>query len=248
MQRIRIIPVLLLMNDGLYKTIRFRRPVYIGDPINTVRIFNDKGADELVLLGIDISRQNKEISFSRLRQIASEAFMPMSYGGGIRSFDDAQKVLNCGFEKVIINSHATDVALIEKIAHTYGSQSVVISMDIRKSIWGHKKVFTHSGKQDTGLTPEVFAKQVESAGAGEIMLNAIYKDGTWTGYDGPLIRSVSDCVNIPVIALGGASGMKDFREVVTVYGASAVAAGSCFVFQKKGMGVLIHFPQESLIV
>lgn len=245
MKSVRMIPVLLLMGDGLYKTVCFNMPVYVGDPVNTVRIFNEKGADELVLL--DITRNKEQINFELISRIAGEAFMPMSYGGGIRSFEHAQKVLNSGFEKVIVNSCSGDRGLLRRIAGTYGNQSLVVSIDIGKTWRGNRRVFIHNGKEKIPFAPRDYAKVMEESGAGEIILNAIHKDGTWSGYDLDLIREVSEAVNIPVIALGGASGFNDFKAAVAS-GASAVAAGSYFVFQKKGMGVLIKFPESPLTV
>lgn len=248
-KRIRIIPALLLMNEGLYKTIKFKDPKYVGDPINTVKIFNEKEADELALLDITASRDKKPINYKKIAEIAGEAFMPMAYGGGIRSFDDARRVFDAGYEKVIINSMiAEDTDLPGAIAKVYGSQAVVVSMDVKPDWLGRHKVFTYGGTRSTGFSPAEYAKRAEQAGAGEILLQAIHKDGTWSGYDIPLIKMVSEAVTIPVVACGGASGMNDLRQAITEGGASAVAAGSMFVYQKKGMGVLISFPSAGLKV
>jgi imidazole glycerol-phosphate synthase subunit HisF len=247
MKRIRIIPALLLMNDGLYKTIRFKSPKYVGDPINTVRIFNEKGADEIVLLDIAASKEKKGINYKKIAEIAGEAFMPMGYGGGVKTFDDARRVFDAGFEKVIINSEAVNnPSLIGEIAKVYGSQSAVVSIDAKPNWAGKYKVYTIGGSQNTGRSPAEFARDMENAGAGEIVINAIDKDGTWEGYDIPLIKMVSEAVRVPVIACGGAAGMNDFKKAIEEGGASAVAAGSMFVYQKKGMGVLISFPSQSL--
>jgi cyclase len=247
MKRIRIIPALLLMNDGLYKTVRFRSPKYVGDPINTVRIFNEKGADEIVLLDIAASKEKAGINYKKIGEIAGEAFMPMGYGGGIKTFDDAKRVFDAGFEKAIVNSAAADnPALIGEIARVYGSQSAVVSMDARTSWTGGYRVYTMGGTKNTGRTPVEYARDMEKAGAGEIIVNSIDRDGGWQGYDLKLIRMVSDAVTVPVIACGGAAGMDDFRKAILEGGASAVAAGSMFVYQKKGMGVLISFPSQSL--
>lgn len=242
-KRIRIIPVLLLMNEGLYKTVGFKNPAYVGDPINTVKIFNEKEADELVLVDISASRDKKPINYKKIAEIAGEAFMPMAYGGGITNFDDACHVFDAGFEKVIINSAAIkNPDLLGTIARVYGSQAVVVSIDVKPNWLGKNKVFALSGTQNANLSPDVYARQVEAAGAGEIFLQAIHKDGSWSGYDIPLIKSVSEAVNIPVVACGGAGNISDFKKAVVDGGASAVAAGSMFVYQKKGMGVLITFP------
>jgi len=246
-KRIRIIPALLLMNDGLYKTIRFKNPTYVGDPINTVKIFNEKEADELVLLDITASRENKSINYKKIAEIAGEAFMPMAYGGGIKSFDDARRVFDAGFEKVIINSATVKKTdLLGAIAKVYGSQAVVVSMDVKPNWMGKYKVYTYGGTNNTNLLPDAYARMVADAGAGEILLQAIHQDGTWGGYDIPLIKMVSAAVSIPVVASGGAAQMDDFKKAIIEGGASAVAAGSMFVYQKKGMGVLISFPSTAL--
>lgn len=246
-KRIRIIPALLLMNEGLYKTVKFKDPKYVGDPINTVKIFNEKEADELALVDITASRDQKPINYKKIAEIAGEAFMPMAYGGGIRSFDDACRVFDAGFEKVIINSAiAKDTELPNAIAKVYGSQAVVVSIDVKPDWLGRYKVYTHGGANNTGYTPVDYARRAEQLGAGEIFLQSIHKDGTWEGYDIPLIKMVSDAVSIPVVACGGASNIDDFRKAITEGGASAVAAGSMFVYQKKGMGVLISFPSAGL--
>lgn len=249
MKRIRIIPALLLMHDGLYKTVRFKSPKYVGDPINTVRIFNEKGADEIVLLDIGASREKSAINYKKIGEIAGEAFMPMGYGGGVRTFDDAKRVFDAGFEKVIVNTAAAEnPSLIGKIAKVYGSQSAVVSIDAKSGWAGGYKVYTAGGTKSTGRSPADYARDMESAGAGEVLVNSIDRDGTWDGYDLKLIRTVSEAVSVPVVACGGASGMEDFRKAVTEGGASAVAAGSMFVYQKKGMGVLISFPSQPLKV
>jgi imidazole glycerol-phosphate synthase subunit HisF len=257
MKRIRIIPALLLMDDGLYKTVKFKAPKYVGDPINTVRIFNEKGADEIVLLDIGVARGKGGmgkggigkggINYKKIAEIAGEAFMPMGYGGGIRTFDEAKRVFDAGFEKVIINSAAAEnPSLIGEIAGVYGSQSAVVSIDVRTGWTGGYKVYVAAGSKNTGRSPVDYARDMEKAGAGEVILNSIDRDGTWEGYDIKLIGMVSEAVSIPVIACGGASGMDDFKKAVSEGGASAVAAGSMFVYQKKGMGVLISFPSQSL--
>ena len=241
MGRVRIIPVLLLDKGGLYKTVRFDKPNYVGDPINTVKIFNDKEADELVVLDFRATLEQRRPDFEKITEIAGEAFMPMAYGGGIRNLDDAKRVFDCGYEKVVLNSVLyDDLSLAESIASVYGAQSVVASIDVKKNWLGRTRCFARSGTRDTGKSPEEWARELENHGAGEIMLHSIRQDGTWEGYDLPLISSVSHAVGIPVIACGGAASTGDFRQAVEA-GASAAAAGSMFVYQKKGMGVLISF-------
>jgi imidazole glycerol-phosphate synthase subunit HisF len=246
MSRIRIIPVLLLSKGGLYKTVRFQKPQYIGDPINAVKIFNEKEADELILLDYTASKEKRTIDYTKIAEIAGEAFMPMAYGGAIQNFEDAKKVFDGGYEKVVLNSILfSNPGLIGEIASVYGAQAVVGSMDVKKNLFGKYKVFSHSGTSNTGEDPVEWAKKLDQYGVGEIMINAIEKDGTWEGYDEALISKVAHAVSVPVIACGGAASMEDFKKAVAA-GASAVAAGSMFVFQKKGMGVLISFPSQGL--
>jgi imidazole glycerol-phosphate synthase subunit HisF len=247
MKRIRIIPALLLMNKGLYKTTRFKNPKYLGDPINTVKIFNEKGTDEIVLLDIMATKEKTGIDYKKIAEIAGEAFMPMAYGGGIRSIEDARKVFDAGYEKTILNSAAFELpSLVGEIANVYGSQSAVVSIDAGLNWMGKYRVYTRGGTYNTGKSPTEFAKEMEEAGAGEIIVNSIDRDGTWEGYDLTLIKMVSAAVSIPVIACGGAARMEDLKNAITQGGASAVAAGSMFVYQKKGMGVLISFPSQPI--
>ena len=237
-----MIPVLLLKNGGLYKTINFKNPKYIGDPTNAVKIFNEKETDELILLDYNASSDGRKIDFKRIEEISSEAFMPMAYGGAISSLDDAKRVFDCGFEKVVLNSALlNNLSLVEQIGGTYGAQSVVGSIDYKKNLFGKSKVYSFSGSKNISKNPQEWAKELEDAGVGEIMLNSIDRDGTWSGYDLTMIEAVSQKINIPLIACGGAGSINDMNDAVK-HGASAVAAGSMFVFQKKGMGVLISFP------
>lgn len=242
MRRIRTIPVLLLKNGGLYKTINFKNPKYIGDPINAVKIFNEKETDELVLLDYNASADNKVIDYKRIEEIAGEAFMPMAYGGGIKTLDDAKRVFDCGFEKVVLNSVLfSNAGLVGEIGNIYGAQAVVGCIDYKKNMFGKSKVYSSSGSQKTGFEPLEWALKLQEYGVGEIMLNSIDRDGTWTGYDLELIKAISDKIAMPLVACGGAGSVQHMKDAVSA-GASAVAAGSMFVFQKKGMGVLISFP------
>lgn len=242
MRRIRTIPVLLLKNGGLYKTINFKNPKYVGDPINAVKIFNEKEADELVLLDYNASADGRGVDFKRIEEISGEAFMPMAYGGGIKTLDDAKKVFDSGFEKVVLNSVLfSSPDLIEHIGSIYGAQSVVGSIDYKKNLFGKSKVYGMSGTKNMGHDPLAWASKLQEYGVGEIMINSIDRDGTWTGYDVDLIKRISTEISVPLIACGGAGSVQDLKDAVLA-GASAVAAGSMFVFQKKGMGVLISFP------
>jgi imidazole glycerol-phosphate synthase subunit HisF len=244
MKRIRVIPGLLLHQRGLVKSVRFKDYKYVGDPINAVRIFNDKEVDELAIIDIDATREKRAPDIARIASIVSEAFMPIAYGGGITKAEEAEKILLNGAEKVIINKAAVEnPGLIREIARQFGSQSVVVSIDYKKSLFGAVTVFTENGRTNTKLNPVVFAKQMEEAGAGEILLNSIDRDGTFEGYDLGMIGKISEAVNIPVIAMGGAASLDDFRQAVE-QGASAVSAGSMFVFQRPHRAVLISYPSQ----
>jgi cyclase len=247
MSQVRIIPVLLLKDGGLYKTVRFGKDNYVGDPINTVKIFNEKEADELVLLDYHATLEKRGPDFSKIGEIAGEAFMPMAYGGGISSLDQAKKVFDSGFEKVVLNSTLfNNLSILREVGNIYGAQSVVASIDVKSNFFGKQKVYSVSGTRKTDLDPVQWARTLEDAGAGEIFLNAIDRDGTWEGYDIALIKAVSEAVKVPVIACGGAGSMADFEKAVREGGASAVAAGSLFVYQRKGMGVLVNFPAQKI--
>lgn len=240
-----MIPVLLLARDGLVKTIRFSQPRYLGDPINAVKIFNEKIVDELILLDIEATAKGR-VQFDHIEDIVSEAFMPIAYGGGLNSIDQCAELFKRGIEKIVLNTSACEKpALITEAAHRFGSQSVVVSLDCRRNLWRRSKAYIKSGKKETAFTPVELAKRAEECGAGEIFVTSIEREGTFGGYDIELLRSVSDAVNVPVIANGGASGLGDFENAVAQGGCSAVAAGSLFVFAAKGEGVLINYPSES---
>jgi cyclase len=243
MLRTRVIPCLLLRNGGLVKTVRFKHPRYVGDPINAVKIFNDKEVDELVLLDILATRSGNGPPFDDLARIAREAFMPMGYGGGIRNPDDAKRLFGLGFEKVVLNSLALERPdVVSEIAAASGSQSVVASIDVKRSLFGRPRVHSHAGLRVPERDLCAYAVLLEKAGAGEILLNAVDRDGTFAGYDLPLIRSVAEAVGIPVIAAGGAGKVEDFGAAVRTGGAAAVAAGSLFVFHGRHRAVLITYP------
>lgn len=246
MLRTRIIPALLLRNESLVKTVKFGKFTYVGDPANTVRIFNELEVDELLFLDISASREKRGPSFNVLRDIADECFMPLGYGGGIKTFDDAKAIFDIGFEKVAVNcSSFVKPQLISDLSNHFGSQAVIASIDVKTTIFGIKKVYTLSGKKNTLKDPIDWAKEVEDMGAGEILLTSIDHEGTWKGFDYDLVRCVADAVSIPVVAHGGAGNAQHIKKVVTESNASAVALGSMIVFQKKGMGVLVNFPERS---
>jgi cyclase len=245
LRRIRVIPVLLIQDGGLVKSIQFQKHQYVGDPINAVKIFNEKEVDEIVILDISASAENRPPDIAEIAEIASEAFMPLAYGGGITKLEEIQKILFEGAEKVVLNTSAIDrPALIGEAARQFGSQSVVASIDVKKNWRGKYRVYRDNGRKKTGLDPVTFARQMESEGAGELFLNSIDRDGTFEGFDIDLIRQITEAVHIPVIACGGAAEISDFRKAVLEGGASAVAAGSFFVFQRPHRAVLISYPRQ----
>jgi len=245
--RPRIIPCLLLRNSGLVKTVKFKDPTYLGDPRNVVKIFNDKDADELVLLDITATPERRGPRFELIEEIASECFMPMGYGGGIRTVEDVRRIIGIGIEKAVLNTAAVEnLRLITESADVIGSQSVVVSIDVKKTgLFGRYEVFTEGGRKATKLNPAEWARQAQDAGAGEILLNSIDQDGMMKGYDVGLIKQVTDAVSIPVVACGGAGCVADLVAAVRQGGASAASAGSLFVFQGKHRAVLISFPSGS---
>ena len=247
MNTTRVIPCLLLSGLGLVKTVKFKDPKYVGDPRNAVKIFNEKEVDELVILDIKATPEETRPQFEIVREIVSEAYMPVAYGGGIRSVEDARTMLQLGVEKVVMNTAAVeDVTLVRNAAQEFGSQSVVVCMDVKRSFTGRYELYTHGGRKNTKLDPVTFAKRMEDTGAGEIIVNSIDRDGTMVGYDLELTRSITSVVRIPVIACGGAGKLDDFRCAVSEGGASAVAAGSLFVFHGKHRAVLINYPVQMI--
>ena len=245
MFRPRVIPCLLLKNKGLVKTVNFKNPIYIGDPINAVRIYNEREADELIFLDITASKEKRSLPYDLIQKIADEAYMPFAVGGGITNIDQIKKLFNIGTEKVVINTTSVlNPILIEKAASIFGSQSIVVSIDVKKNFWGEYDVFILGGTKVTKIDPVEHAKKMEMMGAGEIFINSIDKDGTMQGYDLEIIHKIADSVNIPVIACGGAGQIDDFSKAVNEGGASAVAAGSLFVFYGSRKGVLINYPEK----
>ncbi|WP_027906861.1 AglZ/HisF2 family acetamidino modification protein [Pseudomonas taiwanensis] len=243
MIRRRVIPCLLLKARGLVKTVKFKDPKYVGDPINAVRIFNEKEVDELVLLDIDASRNNSEPNYELIAEVAGECFMPICYGGGIKTLEHAEKLFALGIEKISINTAAlADLSVIRQVAQKFGSQSVVGSIDCRKGFWGGYSVYSESGTKDMKRTPVEWAQLLEKAGVGEIFLNSVDRDGTQKGFDVALVESVVSQVHVPVIACGGAGSTEDLVDLFERTSVSAVAAGSLFVFHGKHRAVLISYP------
>ncbi len=243
MFRPRVIPCLLLKDKGLVKTIKFRDPTYVGDPINAVKIFNEQRADELVFLDITASKEDRIPSVDVIQKIGDEAFMPFSVGGGIKSIADIRQILNAGAEKVVLNSHViNNPTFLSEAAAKFGSQSIIVSIDVKKNGSDSYDVFTHGGTRQESVNLLQLVTDMGNAGAGEIMINSIDRDGTGEGYDLSLIKQVSERVSIPVIAVGGAGKWQDFNEAVKEGNASAVAAGSLFVFIGRKRAVLINYP------
>lgn len=241
MQRIRIIPTLLLKEGGLVKTVKFKNPQYIGDPINAVRIFNQKEVDELVLLDINAGINETEPNYSEIEEIVSEAFMPIGYGGGIRNITQIKKLFKLGVEKVILNTIAfTHPELVAEASKIFGNQSIVVCVDLKKDLLGNYNIYINSGKTKLKVDVLESLKSLENLGAGEIILNSIDKDGTMKGYDLNLIRNYSQLLKIPVVASGGAGHISDFANAIYA-GSSAVAAGSLFVYQGVHRAVLISY-------
>lgn len=242
MLQTRIIPCLLLENEGLVKTINFKNPTYIGDPINSVRIFNELEVDELIFLDIKASRNNTPPPFKKIAEIASECFMPFSYGGGIRTIDDVKKLFDLGVEKIALNTIAYERPdFISEIASLYGSQSIIVTLDVKKPWFANNRIYTHDGSKKTSYSPLEYAKKVADHGAGELLLNSIDRDGTMNGFDLELISEIAHTVDIPLIALGGAGELTDICKAKEA-GASAIALGSMAVYQNKNRGILINFP------
>lgn len=241
----RVIPCLTISQEKLVKTTQFHNPRYLGDPINAVKIFNGKRVDELCVLDIDASKSGTEPNFSFLEKISCQAFMPLSYGGGVKTLDHAKKLVKMGYEKIIINTEfINNPKIVSEVSSQIGSQSVVVSIDVRMTKNGYK-VFSKSGSFETAYSPVDLAQKAEQMGAGEILLTSIDHEGMMTGYDIELIKMVSSATTIPVIANGGASCIQDLSQAISVGKAHAVSASSLFVFWGKQKAVLITFPSEN---
>lgn len=247
MLRPRIIPCLLVHKGGLYKTVQFGNPRYVGDPINAVRIFNEKEVDELIVLDIDATVQGREPDYELIKKLAGECRMPLCYGGGVRTVEQVERIVGLGVEKVAISAAVIeDSLLISKAAGAVGSQSVVVVMDVkRRSRQGRYEVWTHNGSKATGIGPSELAGRAQELGAGEIVVNSIDNDGMMNGYDMELIRSVTEAVSVPVTALGGAGSLGDIETLIKTFGIIGAAAGSLFVFKGAFRAVLINYPNRA---
>jgi cyclase len=245
MLRPRVIPVLLVHKGGLYKTIGFDKPKYVGDPLNAVRIFNEKEVDELMVVDIDATRLGREPDYALIRNLAAECRMPLAYGGGVNSVEQFQRLISLGVEKVAVSAAAAqDLSLVSAAAERVGRQSVVVVMDVRRQGAGWK-LFTHNGTRATGLDAVDFAGRAEAAGAGEIVVNAIDNDGQMNGYDLDLVRAVRAATSRPLTVLGGAGKLSDVTGLVREFGIIGAAAGSLFVFKGVYRAVLISYPQRA---
>lgn len=245
MLKTRVIPCLLLKDNKLVKTIKFKNPTYIGDPINAVKIFNEKEVDELIFLDIDASYKKKKPNYSIIHEVVTECFMPVCYGGGVNNLSDMKKLFKLGIEKISINTRALDnPTFIKEAAQMFGSQSIVVSIDVRKNLWGKYDVYSYGGRKKTNYNPIDFSLLMEKMGAGELMINSIDRDGVMNGYDIKLLKSVTEVVTIPVIACGGAGKITDFLEAVDKGRVSAVSAGSLFIYFGREKGILINYPSQ----
>ena len=247
MLRPRIIPCLLVKNGGLVKTEKFTRPKYVGDPINAVKIFNEKEVDELIVLDIDATAYRREPNYGLIKNLAAECRMPLCYGGGVKRVDQVERIISLGVEKVAVSSAAvSNPELVAQAAEVVGSQSVVVVMDVKKS--GHAgkyEVWTHNACKPTGLCPIEFARKVDGLGAGEVVINNIDRDGVMKGYDLELVRVIRESISLPITVLGGAGALKDIGALIYAFGIIGAAAGSLFVFKGVYRAVLINYPSRA---
>lgn len=247
MLRPRIIPCLLVRDKGLVKTVKFSEGKYVGDPLNAVKIFNEKEVDELMILDIDATKNNSEPDYELIKNIAIESRMPLCYGGGVKTVEQAKKIISLGAEKVAISSIAVEnPELISQIAKAVGSQSIIVVLDVKnRGIFKKPEIVTHNATKSTGINPVEFAKQCESLGAGEIVINSVDRDGLMSGYDYKLLNEIRSAISLPMTILGGASSLEDISEAIKLFGIIGVAAGSLFVFKGKYKAVLINYPNDT---
>jgi len=243
----RLIPCLLVKNKGLVKTINFKNPKYVGDPINAVKIFNEKQVDELIVLDIDATVENREPDYKMIENLANECRMPLCYGGGVKTEKQAQKILGLGVEKIAISSAAIEnPKIVSKIAERLGNQSVIVVLDVKKhAISGNYEIVTHNGQKHTGISPVEFAQKLENLGAGEIVINSVNNDGVMQGYDLKLVDKIRNVTTLPLTVLGGAGSLEDIGALIRKYKIIGAAAGSLFVFKGIYRAVLINYPSRS---
>jgi len=243
MLRPRIIPSLLIQDSGLVKTVNFKNPKYVGDPINAVKIFNEKEVDELAIFDIDATAKGVEPNYSLIERIANQSRMPLCYGGGVKTVEQAQRIFGLGIEKIALSSSVLqNPHLITQIAERVGAQSVIVVLDVKKKLLGGYEVYTHNGKKSTGINPFKFVEEAQKLGAGEIIINSIDQDGVMKGYDMGLIEKVREKISLPLTVLGGAGSLSDIKQVIDKHGIIGVAAGSLFVFKGVYKAVLINYP------
>lgn len=246
MLRPRIIPCLLVHDKGLVKTVQFKSPKYVGDPINAVRIFNEKEVDELMVLDIDATAENREPDYKMIEHLAAECRMPLCYGGGIKSAAQAQRIFNLGVEKIAISAAViNNENLVREIGDNVGVQSVVVVLDVKKKLLGGYEVYINNGRKGTGKNPIQFAKHLQDLGVGEIVINSIDQDGQMKGYDMNLIQKIREVLHIPLTVLGGAGSLDDIKSVIDKFGVLGVSAGSLFVFKGVYRAVLINYPTRA---
>jgi cyclase len=244
----RVIPVLLLRNKGLVKTLKFKEHRYVGDPINAVKIFNEKGVDELCFLDIDATREGREPNYDYLKEIATECFMPLSYGGAVKTLDQIKRLIQSGIEKVVLNAQALEKPdVVRAAADSFGSSTIVGAMDVKKNLFGKYLVYSYVKKTTVNLEPVRHAEHLQELGVGEIFLNNVDHDGMLNGYDLDLVSKITSAVDVPVIACGGCRSVDDIDKVINQSKAAAAAAGSFFVFHGKHKAVLITYPEYQIL-
>ena len=245
MLRPRIIPSLLIQENGLVKTVNFKNPKYVGDPINAVKIYNEKAVDELAIFDIDATVLGNEPNYSLIERLASQSMMPLCYGGGVKTVEQAQRIFSLGIEKIALSSAIFQKPeLITQISDRVGAQSVIVVLDVKKKLLGGYEVYSHNGKKATGINPFKFVEEAQKLGAGEIVINSIDRDGVMKGYDLDLIDKVREKTSLPMTVLGGAGSLEDIEKVIDKHGVIGVAAGSLFVFKGPYKAVLINYPTQ----
>ncbi|WP_158368232.1 AglZ/HisF2 family acetamidino modification protein [Candidatus Williamhamiltonella defendens] len=248
MHHARVIPCLLIQGNGLVKTKKFKDPVYIGDPVNTVKIFSDKEADEIIVLDIDSSKNGSEINYQLIEEMAGEAFMPMAYGGGVRTLSQIKQLIRLGIEKIVINTAAVkSINIIREAADIFGSQAVVGAVDIKKNLFGCYKLCVKSASVDVKCSIDDHVDDLVAAGAGEIFINNVDRDGMMVGYDLKPILSITSKVNVPIVIGGGAGSVDDLSYAIREGKVTGVVAGSMFVFHGRHRAVLINYPTDIVI-
>lgn len=245
----RVIPCLLLRGNGLVKTRKFKDPVYIGDPVNAMRIFSEKEVDEIIVLDIEASKKGTEPNYDLIEEMAGEAFMPVAYGGGVRTLDQVRRLIRCGIEKVVVNTAAIEsTRLLREVADVFGSQAIVGAVDVKKTLFGGYRVISRSATAESKIDLYQHIENMVQAGIGELFVNSVDRDGMMAGYDLELIRSVTSKVKVPVVACGGAGTVEHLSQAIHEGKASAVAAGSMFVFRGKHRAVLINYPRSTRLL